>query len=94
MKRNKNLSLPYVAGDYEETWFSAREGYAHMFTPAKLFSSAIVTQFPDKFAGMPEMPETGMGGMSDSASLNWLIWTAPLFILAGAYAVRRKVSAE
>lgn len=84
----------YAAEDYDQAWSTAREGYAHMYTPAKLFSSAIVAQFPEKFAGMPGMPETGMGGMSDSASMNWLLWTAPLFLLAGAYAIRRKAAAQ
>ncbi|MBA2175163.1 S-layer homology domain-containing protein [Halobacillus locisalis] len=48
----------YVAEDYEQVWDSAREGYAHMFTPAKLFSGAIVNQFPDMF--MMEEPDMMM----------------------------------
>ncbi|MCA0971121.1 S-layer homology domain-containing protein [Halobacillus litoralis] len=39
----------YVEEDYDQVWESAREGYGHMFTPAKLFSGAIVSQFPDMF---------------------------------------------
>lgn len=77
----------YVAGDYEATWNLAREGYAHMFKPAKLLSSAIVQQFPDMFDDMPGMPETGMGGMAGSNNLNWLLWTLPIFMLAGGLVI-------
>lgn len=80
----------YVAGDYEATWDIAREGYGHMFTPAKLLSSAIVQQFPEMFDGMPGMPETGMGGTADSGNLNWMLWTLPLLALVGALAVNRR----
>ncbi|MYL54482.1 copper amine oxidase [Pontibacillus yanchengensis] len=40
----------YVDGDYEQAWDIARSGYEHMFTPAKLFSGAITSQFPEKFS--------------------------------------------
>ncbi|QHJ71341.1 copper amine oxidase [Planococcus halotolerans] len=80
----------YVEGDYEQTWTTAREGYKHMFTPGKLLSSAIVQQFPEQFAGLPEMPETGMGGMADSGNLNWMLWTLPLLVLVGVLAVNRR----
>lgn len=44
----------YVEEDYDQVWETARDGYGHMFTPAKLFSGAIVDQFPDMF--MDEEP--------------------------------------
>ncbi|UOR13457.1 copper amine oxidase [Halobacillus amylolyticus] len=84
----------YVAEDYTETWNTAREGYAHMYGAAKLFSSAIVTQFPEKFAGMPEMPETGMGGMSDNGSMNWVLWGLPLLLLTSLFVVRKRTASQ
>ena len=84
----------YVAGDYEQTWSIAREGYAHMFAPGMLLSSAIVQQFPEKFAGMPGMPETGFGGMADSSTMNWMLWTLPLLALGGALVFTRRKTAE
>ena len=81
----------YVAEDYAMTWEMAREGYAHMFTPGKLLSSAIVQQFPGQFTGMPE---TGMGGMAESGNLNWLLWTLPLLALAGALLFSRRKAVQ
>jgi uncharacterized protein YaaR (DUF327 family) len=83
----------YVQGDYEATWDTARKGYGHMFTPAKLFSSAFVDQFPDKFAGMPEMPNTGLGGMSNTDS-TWVLWAVPVLLFAGLALFRRKSLTE
>ena len=48
----------YVEEDYATVWDEARAGYGHMFTPAKLFSGAIVDQFPDMF--MTEEPDMMM----------------------------------
>lgn len=84
----------YVDGDYVMTWELAREGYAHMFTPGKLLSSAIVQQFPEQFEGMPGMPETGFGGMADSGNLNWMLWTLPLLALAGAMVFTRRKTVQ
>jgi hypothetical protein len=39
----------YVAGNYEITYNSMGEAYAHMFGTGAGLSNAIVTQFPDKF---------------------------------------------
>ena len=39
----------YVAGDYTEQYAHFREGYQEMFTISKALSTAIVTQFPEKF---------------------------------------------
>lgn len=44
----------FVMEDYDQSWEITRSGYEHMFTPAKLFSGAIVNQFPDKFSEMKE----------------------------------------
>ncbi|RIW38788.1 copper amine oxidase [Bacillus salacetis] len=83
----------YVQGDYEAAWETARKGYGHMFTPAKLFSSAFVNQFPDKFAGMPEMPNTGLGGMNNTDS-TWVLWAVPGLLFAGLALFRRKSVTE
>jgi len=40
--------------NYDQSWDTARSGYEHMFTPAKLFSGAIAEQFPDKFSKSEE----------------------------------------
>ncbi|EDL64344.1 hypothetical protein [Bacillus sp. SG-1] len=84
----------YVAEDYEAAWDTAREGYGHMFTPAKLFSAAFVSQFPEKFAGMPDMPNTGMGGMSETANSTWILWALPGVLFAGLILFRRKTATE
>lgn len=57
----------YVEKDYDTTYASLRESYAHMLNPAGGLAGAIVDQFPEKFAGnMPsDMPKTGMGGTAD-----------------------------
>jgi uncharacterized protein YaaR (DUF327 family) len=84
----------YVEGDYAAAWDTAREGYGHMFTPAKLFSSAFVNQYPEKFEGMPDMPNTGMGGMSETANSTWILWALPGVLFAGLALFRRKTAAE
>ncbi|WP_181350268.1 copper amine oxidase [Thalassobacillus sp. CUG 92003] len=58
----------YAAEDYEMTYQTLRESYAHMFAASKALSSGFVAQNPDKFASeMPsEMPDTGMGGSAGS----------------------------
>ncbi|NKE07640.1 copper amine oxidase [Mesobacillus selenatarsenatis] len=80
----------YNEGDYSNTWMKAREGYEHMFTPANLFSSAFVAQFPEMFTGMPEMPETGMGGMSQEKEIMWMLWALPILLFAAIPFVKRK----
>lgn len=89
----------YVAGDYEKTYSSFREGYAYMFGVGKALGGAIVTQMPDKFAGssssMPsEMPKTGFGGASDSTGdspLTMMYMTlGAMAVLTGALIIRKK----
>ncbi|MGK7377454.1 copper amine oxidase [Planococcus sp. 1R117A] len=82
----------FVAGDYAKAWTTAREGYTHMFATAKLFSAAFVQQFPDKFAGVPAMPETGQGGMAHMFDMNSILWSLPFLIIAALLVFsRRKV---
>jgi hypothetical protein len=45
----------YVEGDYETTYASIREAYAHMFMTGAGLSAAIVAQFPDMFAAEMDM---------------------------------------
>ncbi|MFC4775805.1 copper amine oxidase [Paenibacillus sp. GCM10023252] len=89
----------YTAKDYAKVYPTLRESYAHMFGVGLGLTSAIVDQFPDKFAGkMPaQMPRTGLGGMSDEAAEGngWL--TASLLAIAMAsllsfLVIRRKVT--
>ncbi|WP_100374278.1 copper amine oxidase [Bacillus sp. FJAT-45037] len=75
----------YVVGDYETSYNSIREAYAHMTMPAAGLSEAIVDQFPEQFAGieMPEeMPKTGMGGASDSSLMSYVWILAGLMLAA------------
>ncbi|WP_079477979.1 copper amine oxidase [Halobacillus salinus] len=82
----------YVSEDYAASYDTFREGYGFMFGIGETLGDAIVKQMPDQFAQdqMPEeMPDTGMGGMSDNNST--LIWTAfGLFALVSAGIVYRK----
>ncbi|EZH67513.1 copper amine oxidase [Bacillaceae bacterium JMAK1] len=75
----------YIEGDYDGSFEKYREGYAFTFDIGAGLADAIVTQNPELFeeeAAVPEMPQTGMGGTSDSGmTLQWLAW-----ILAGATA--------
>ncbi|WP_353625764.1 copper amine oxidase [Bacillus sp. JCM 19041] len=56
----------YVNEDYTGSVDQFREGYAFTFEIGKGLAGAIVAQHPDMFEeeAMPEMPKTGMGGMS------------------------------
>lgn len=75
----------YVAGDYETSYSSIREAYAHMTMPAAGLSAAIVDQFPEEFgaAEMPsEMPATGMGGTADTGTIPYLWILAGLMLAA------------
>ncbi|MEL3973566.1 copper amine oxidase [Rossellomorea oryzaecorticis] len=73
----------YAAGDYEKSFEDIRMAYEHMLNPAKGLSSAIVDQYPDKFAhDMPSrMPNTGMGGTAEEFPLEYLL--AALMTIAG-----------
>lgn len=44
----------YVAGEYQESYTSYREGFKRMFDISKVLSGAIVAQFPDQFSGSVE----------------------------------------
>ncbi|WP_157130887.1 copper amine oxidase [Halobacillus mangrovi] len=85
----------YVEGDYEATYDSFREGYGDMFGIGENLGDAMAKQMPDKFGGemMPEsMPDTGLGGMSDTQSISNWIWVAfgAFTILTGAVLYRKK----
>ncbi len=73
----------YIDGDYEGSFEKFREGYAFTFDIGSGLAGAIVEQNPEMFedeAGMPDMPQTGMGGMSNQGpTLQWYAW-----LLAGA----------
>lgn len=80
----------YVEGDYQAVYETFTEGHALMFTIGKALSGGIVQQMPENFVAAPGMPETGMGGMSNSSSVNWMLWTFPLLAFAGALVFTRK----
>lgn len=84
----------YVAEEYTETYDSFREGYGFMFGIGETLGDAIVKQMPEQFNQdmMPEeMPDTGMGGMSDGNS-TWMWMAFGLFALVSAGVVYRKQS--
>ncbi|MCD5323973.1 MULTISPECIES: S-layer homology domain-containing protein [Pontibacillus] len=62
----------YVNEDYDKAWEIAREGYGHMFTPAKLFSSAIVKQYPDLFTTEMDGPTVSTPAVELRATLDRL----------------------
>lgn len=85
----------YVAGDYDASYQSFREGYKFMFGVGQTLGNAIVTQMPDKFAAseMPEeMPKTGMGGASESSSASAMTFAGlgSLLALTALFLFRRK----
>ncbi|WP_396266263.1 copper amine oxidase [Halobacillus amylolyticus] len=83
----------YVAGDYQATYDSFRDGYGFMFGVGETLSDAIVKQMPDKFAAeqMPEdMPKTGMGGTATSSLWTWVAFGA-LVLISGGVMFRKKV---
>ncbi|OAT85040.1 copper amine oxidase [Bacillus sp. MKU004] len=75
----------YAAGEYEKSFEDIRMAYEHMLNPAKGLSSAIVDQYPDKFAqDMPsQMPNTGMGGTVDAEEFPLEYLLAALMAIAG-----------
>ncbi|WP_019412626.1 hypothetical protein [Paenisporosarcina sp. TG20] len=86
----------YVAGDYEASYASLRQSYAHMLMPSEGISQTIVDQFPDNFStsSMPEgMPKTGMGGTADQDGMpyEWFLLGGLLAAaIGGAYSLRRR----
>ncbi|MFC7747399.1 copper amine oxidase [Lentibacillus kimchii] len=83
----------YANGSYDEAFNQTRDAYGHMYGAAKLLSSGIVAQNPDKFASdMPsEMPNTGMGTMAEQNSNMMWAWIlgASVFALAALVAIRK-----
>jgi uncharacterized protein CbrC (UPF0167 family) len=86
----------YAAGDYEKSFEDIRMAYEHMLNPAKGLSSAIVDQYPDKFAhDMPsQMPNTGMGGTSGAEEFPLEYLLAALMAIAGGSVLALKKYAE
>jgi len=85
----------YAEGDYEQTYQTLRDSYAHMFGASKALSTGIVAQNPDMFMSeqMPEeMPDTGMGGMASNHDI-WL-YASILAALAAAGIFLRKQSKQ
>lgn len=84
-----NAVEQYAAGDYAQSTETFREGYAFMFGIGEVLGEAIVKQMPDQFADkeMPEaMPQTGMGGTSNSHLAMYGLITLGLgFALSGVY---------
>ncbi|WP_240339663.1 copper amine oxidase [Halobacillus ihumii] len=82
----------YVAGDYQATYESFRDGYGFMFGVGEKLSDAIVKQMPDKFSAeqMPsDMPKTGMGGTATNSLWTWAAFGA-LVLISGGFMIRKK----
>ncbi|MGP4069662.1 copper amine oxidase [Halobacillus sp. B29] len=85
----------YAEGDYEQTYQTLRDSYAHMFGASKALSTGIVAQNPEMFMSeqMPEeMPDTGMGGTASNHDI-WL-YASILAALAAAGVFIRKQSKQ
>ncbi|MFZ0371465.1 MAG: copper amine oxidase [Halobacillus sp.] len=85
----------YAEGDYEQTYQTLRDSYAHMFGASKALSTGIVAQNPEMFMSeqMPEeMPDTGMGGTASNHDI-WL-YASILAALAAAGIFIRKQSKQ
>jgi hypothetical protein len=76
----------YAEKDFDTTYKTLHEAYAHMFEVSKGLSGAIVDQFPEKFKTETpsEMPKTGMGGMSQDS--NPWVWIATVLAVTSAMA--------
>ncbi|RWZ58615.1 copper amine oxidase [Halobacillus fulvus] len=82
----------YVDGDYTKAYDHFREGYGFMFGIGETLGDAIVKQMPDQFEQdmMPEqMPDTGMGGMSDGIT-TWMWAAFGVLAVVAAGALYRK----
>ncbi|WP_404350042.1 copper amine oxidase [Sutcliffiella horikoshii] len=90
----------YNEADYETTYNTIRESYAHMFGVGEMMSGAIVDQFPENFEkDMPtDMPAAGMGGAADSGMNAAIAWTVAglisAIVLTQVIAYRRKATQE
>ena len=88
----------YVAGDYEASYNTYREGYAIMFDIGKGLSGAIVDQFPEEFQNTaPEkMPKTGFGGTATESN-SMMLWVASsmmLLLAAGTITYRQRTKQQ
>lgn len=75
----------YVDEDYETAFSKKRDAYGHMYDAAKLLSSGIVAQFPDKFvADMPsDMPTTGYAPVEkDNHMMLWIVGAMAIAVAA------------
>ncbi|NLP49843.1 copper amine oxidase [Bacillus sp. RO1] len=90
----------YNEADYETTYNTIRESYAHMFGVGEMMSGAIVDQFPENFEkDMPtDMPAAGMGGAADNGMNAAIAWTVAglisAIVLTQIIAYRRKATQE
>ncbi|WP_226683197.1 copper amine oxidase [Sutcliffiella horikoshii] len=90
----------YNEADYETTYNTIRESYAHMFGVGEMMSGAIVDQFPENFEkDMPtDMPAAGMGGAANSGMNAAIAWTVAglisAIVLTQIIAYRRKATQE
>ncbi len=90
----------YNEADYETTYSTIRESYAHMFGVGEMMSGAIVDQFPENFEkDMPtDMPAAGMGGAADNGMNAAIAWTVAglisAIVLTQVIAYRRKATQE
>ncbi len=87
----------YVAGDFNASYETFREGFAFMFGVGEALGGAIVNQMPDQFHAemMPEkMPKTGMGGASEQSGLSAASYAlfGALLLLTSVFMIRRKVA--
>lgn len=88
----------YNEADYETTYNTIRESYAHMFGVGEMMSGAIVDQFPENFEkDMPtDMPAAGMGGAADNGMKAAIAWTVAglisAIVLTQVIAYRRKAT--
>lgn len=84
----------YASGNYKEAYNLFDEAYGYSGDISKSLSSAIVTQFPDKFApDMPsDMPKTGMGGTDKDFAdyIGYIMASLVVLVAGGLYIVRRK----
>ncbi|MDG5472172.1 copper amine oxidase [Jeotgalibacillus sp. ET6] len=84
----------HIAGDYEASVNTFREGYAYMYGVGESLGNAIVAQNPDMFTNteMPEeMPNAGMGGSQQgSSNMVWVGVSAAASVLAAAFFFLRR----
>ncbi|HSP22489.1 MAG TPA: hypothetical protein VLQ20_09170 [Planococcus sp. (in: firmicutes)] len=88
----------YVAGDFEASYSTYREGYAIMFDIGKALSGAVVNQFPEEFQNTaPEkMPKTGFGGATTESNpmMVWIVSSMLLLVAAGTITYRQRMNQQ